>query len=234
MKRKKPFGVIILTLALIATYAFYNNKAMKFEQNLSKITQEYKLKFSKLAKRRLKDSKKSNIAALEALNNQLIQTRSALTIANEKLLLATSKAYVLDNEMSQISDARDEVKILQGSLQFTQQKLDLSASKIQYLETIFKAQNKVNIIKNIARIKALKSAVSGIAITGLIIPVIGVATLASYTAEEIDNYCDNIQSAINLESKILGKVVSLDSTMQSDYHNQCEVEAEFDTSSKTP
>ena len=80
-----------------------------------------------------KDKKESNVSALEDLNNQLIKARSALKISEEKLSLVASKTHVLGNEISQMSDARDKVKTLQGSLQSTQKKLTLSADKVQYL-----------------------------------------------------------------------------------------------------
>jgi hypothetical protein len=47
--------------------------------------------------------------------------------------------------------------------------------------------------------------------------------LVSYTIEEIDNYCSNIKNTMVLEEKIFGKVVSLDTKMQNNYHKQCVV-----------
>lgn len=223
MENKSLFSTIVLAFALIATYTFYNNKVVELEQDVSEITQEYNLKLSALTSDAQKDKKESNVSALEDLNNQLIKARSALKISEQKLSLVASKTHVLDNEITQMSDARDEVKTLQGSLQSTQKKLTLSADKVQYLEQIFETQNKSTIVNNITRIKELKETTSGIAITGLIVPAIGVATLVSYTTEEINNYCNNIQNIMSLENKVFGKIVSLDSQMQSSYHNQCEV-----------
>jgi peptidyl-tRNA hydrolase len=223
MENKSLFSAIVLAFTLIATYTFYNNKVVELEQDVSEITQEYNLKLSALTGDSQKDKKESKVSALEDLNNQLIKARSALKISEEKLSLVASKTHVLGNEISQMSDARDKVKTLQGSLQSTQKKLTLSADKVQYLEQIFETQNKSTIVNNIARIKELKETTSGIAITGLIVPAIGVATLVSYTTEEINNYCNNIQNIMSLENKVFGKIVSLDSQMQSNYHNQCEV-----------
>ena len=137
MENKSLFSTIVLAFALIATYTFYNNKVVELEQDVSEITQEYNLKLSALTSDVQKDKKESNVSALEDLNNQLIKARSALKISEEKLSLVASKTHVLGNEISQMSDARDEVKTLQGSLQSTQQKLTLSADKVQYLEQIF-------------------------------------------------------------------------------------------------
>ena len=74
-----------------------------------------------------------------------------------------------------------------------------------------------------ARISELKETSTGIVVTGLIVPAIGVATLISYTAEEVNNYCANIKNTIDLEKKVFNKVVSLDAQMQDNYHQQCEV-----------
>lgn len=125
--------------------------------------------------------------------------------------------------MSQMDDARNQVKSLKGSLQSVEKKLDISAEKISYLEQVFETQNKATVEQNIARIKELKETSSGIAVTGLIVPAIGVATLISYTTEEIGNYCANIKNTIELENQVFGKVISLDESMQNNYHNQCEV-----------
>jgi hypothetical protein len=74
-----------------------------------------------------------------------------------------------------------------------------------------------------ARIDELKETSTSIAVTGLIVPAIGVVTLISYTTEEINNYCANIKNTIDLEKKVFNKVVSLDTQMQDNYHQQCEV-----------
>ena len=171
----------------------------------------------------------ANISALEDLNNQLINAHSEIKSMQKKLSLATSKSGVLTNEISQMSDSRNEVKLLTKSLKSaeqklttTQQELSLSDDKVKYLQGIFETKNKETIVKNIARIKTLKEASSGIAVTGIIAPVIGLVTLVAYATEEIDNYCVNIKNTINLEKDIFGKVVSLDPQMQKDFHYQCD------------
>ena len=137
---------------------------------------------------------------------------------------------ILNDEMVQIHDARGEVKVLKGSLkstqtslQTTQYELKISDTKLDYLKDLFESQNKTTVIKNMARIHELKETSTGIAVTGLIVPVIGIATLISYTAQEIDNYCANIKNTMDLEKKVFNKVVSLDAQMQNNYHQQCEV-----------
>ncbi|SMN15676.1 Likely vesicular transport factor Uso1p [uncultured Candidatus Thioglobus sp.] len=222
MENKSLFSSIVFAFALIAGYFFYTDKITELETEIQATTQEYNTKLDALQSTP-GVNKSNDSSALEALNNQLIGARSALKIAQQKLSLVTSKTSVLGSEISQMSDARDQVKTLQGSLQSAKQKLSLSAEKVSYLEDIFTTQNTQRVIKNITRIESLKETTSGIAITGLIVPAIGIATLVSYTNEEIDNYCDNIKDTMELENKIFGKVVSLGVDMQKSYHNQCEV-----------
>ncbi|CAC9586944.1 hypothetical protein [uncultured Gammaproteobacteria bacterium] len=222
MENKSLFSAIVFAFALIAGYFFYTDKITELEAKIQTTTQEYNTKINVL-KSTPDTNKSDDFSVLEALNNQLISARSALKIAQQKLSLVTSKTSVLSDEISQITDARDQMKTLQGSLQSAQQKLSLSTEKVNYLEDIFTTQNTQRVVKNITRIKVLKETTSVIAITGLIVPAIGVATLVSYANEEINNYCDNIKDTMELENKVFGKVVSLDVDMQKSYHNQCEV-----------
>ncbi len=221
MENKSLFASIVLTLALVAAYVFYTDKISNLEIELQATTQEYNKKLTALQS--TPTNKASTPSALESLNNQLIKTQSDLKLAQQKLTLASSKTSVLGNEMAQMNDARGKVDVLKNSLQSTQNKLAISTEKVHYLENIFETQNKDTIINNINRIKELKETSSGIAVTGLIVPAIGVATLVSYTTEEINNYCANIQNIMALENKVFGKMVSLDTQMQKNYHNQCEV-----------
>ncbi|MBC8494454.1 MAG: hypothetical protein ISR70_03295 [Candidatus Thioglobus sp.] len=221
MENKSLFTSIVLALALVSGYVFYTDKVNELETELQATTQEYNNKLTVLQSTPV--DKASTPSALESLNNQLIKTQSELKLAQQKLTLATSKTSVLGDEITQMTDARDKVGLLKNSLQSTQAKLAISAEKVDYLENLFETQNKDTIVNNINRIKELKETSSGIAVTGLIVPAIGVATLVSYTTEEIDNYCANIKNIITLEHKVFGKVVSLDEAMQKNYHNQCEV-----------
>jgi hypothetical protein len=158
---------------------------------------------------------------LESLSNQLIKSQSALRISKSKLSLSKSKNSVLNNEIARMNDARNKLKALEITLQSTEQKLKMSVEKEEYLENIFTKQNTQRAIKDIARIKALKETIGGVAITGLIAPIIGVATLISYTSEEIDNYCIDIKNIITFDKKVFNKVVSLNTETQQDYNNQC-------------
>ncbi len=229
MENKSLFAAISLTIVLVSGLFFYNNQITQLENEVASITTEYNAKIGAIQS---VDKAESNIktSVLEDLNNQLITARSALQEAQQQLTLATSKSSVLNDEMSQMDDARSEVSTLkgslketQGSLQTTQKELTLSGEKIQHLKDLFKSQNKATVINNMARISELKETSTGIVVTGLIVPAIGVATLISYTVEEINNYCANIKNTIDLEKKVFNKVVSLDAQMQDNYHQQCEV-----------
>ena len=222
MENKSLFASITLSIALVAGFFFYNGQINELKQEVTSITTEYNTKISAVQSN-TKTKNSTNTSVLEDLNDQLVAARSALQETQKKLVLATGKSSVLDSEISQIHDARGEVKSLKGSLENTQQKLQISGEKIDYLKGIFETQNKTTVVKNMARIDELKETSTGIAVTGLIVPAIGVATLISYTTEEINNYCANIKNTIDLEEKVFNKVVSLDAQMQDNYHQQCEV-----------
>ena len=229
MENKSLFAAISLTIVLISGFFFYNNQVSQLENEITSITTEYNTKIN-ATQSIVSTENNTDTSIYEDLNNQLIDARSALQAAQKKLTLATSKSSVLNDEMVQIHDARVEVKTLEGSLkntqnslQTTQYELKISDTKLDYLEDLFKSQNKQTVTKNIARIHELKDTSTGIVVTGLIVPAIGVATLISYTTQEIDNYCANIKNTIDLEKKVFNKVVSLDAQMQENYHQQCEV-----------
>jgi len=105
----------------------------------------------------------------------------------------------------------------------SKKELVVSGEKLEHLHNIFKEQNTTQVANNLTRIATLKETTTGIAVTGFIVPAIGVATLISYTSEEIDNYCANIKNIMDLEKKVFNKVVSLDAQTQDNYHQQCEV-----------
>ncbi|MBW5290685.1 MAG: putative vesicular transport factor Uso1p [Candidatus Ruthia sp. Asou_11_S2] len=223
MENKSLFSSIVLTVALVVGYFIHNNQVIKLNNEISSLAQEYNTKLIVPQPNNAKQVAKSSTApsstnALENLNNQLIKTRSALKKAQDKFSLATSKGHVLNDEILQKNDARTKVKTLKNSLTSAQEKLKISDERLKYLKSIFEEQNKNTVTKNIARIKKLKETSAGIAITGLIVPAIGVATLISYTTEEIQNYCDNIKNTMDLEYKVFGKVILLDNDIQTSYH----------------
>jgi predicted PurR-regulated permease PerM len=229
MENKSLFAAISLTIVLISGFFFYNNQVNQLENEITSITTEYNSKINAVQP---VASTENNVdtSILEDLNNQLIDARSALQTAQKKLTLATSKSSVLNDEMVQIHDARGEVdklkgslEVTQGSLKTTKKELVVSGEKLEHLHNIFKEQNATQVTNNLTRIATLKETSTGIAVTGLIVPAIGVATLISYTTEEIDNYCANIKNIMDLEKKVFNKVVSLDAQTQDNYHQQCEV-----------
>jgi len=229
MENKSPFIATVLTITLISGFFFYNDRINQLEKKISNISTEYNLKIGAV-QTTISTENDTNTSILEDLNNQLIDARSALQVAQQKLTLATSKSSVLNDEMSQMHDARNEVDTLKGSLKATQSSLQkattelmVSGENLNHLQKIFKTQNKAVVSKNMVRINELKETSTGIAITGFLLPAFGVATLISYTAEEINNYCANIKNTMDLDKKVFNKVISLDAQMQDNYHQQCEV-----------
>lgn len=215
MENKSPFFAAVLAITLIAGYFFYDDKITKLEAEVSDIANEYNEKTVEV---------KSDVITtdiLEDLNNQLIKVRSELQITQEKLSLATGKTSVLGDEMSQMHDARGKVKSLSSSLDGAEYALNLSDKKLTQLKNIFEKQNKTNIQNNLQRIYDLEDTAKGIAVTGLIIPIVGVATLFAYTNKEIENYCKNIQNTINLEKKVFGRAVSINDEMKQLYQTRC-------------
>jgi hypothetical protein len=251
MENKSLFSILALTVTLIMGYFFYADKITKLEYELQANAQKYQLNSEILAalpEITKKNAIKSNYelqanaqadkinpgilavssevnqevySELESLSNQLIKTQSLLRKSKGKLSLSKSKISVLNNEIARMNDSRNKLKKLEIFLQSTEQKLKMSVEKAEYLENIFTKQNTRRALKDIARIKTLKETIGGIAITGLIAPIIGVATLISYTTEEIDNYCIDIKNIITLDKKVFHKIVSLNTEAQKDYHNQC-------------
>jgi len=229
MENKSPFIAVVLAITLIAGYFFYNDKITNLEADIDTITNEYNEKIVEAKANIVTDAETNkseettadNASTLEDLNNQLIKVRSELQKTQEKLSLATGKTTVLGDEMSQMHDARGEVKSLNTTLKGAQKALDLSSNELTQLRNIFETQNKLNIQNNIDRIYKLEDSAKSIAISGLIVPVIGVATLIGYTNEEIKNYCSNIQNTMELEKKVLGKVVSINDEMNQLYQARC-------------
>jgi len=226
MENKSPFIAAVLAITLISGYFFYDDKITKLESEVGAITNEYNEKIIEV-KADIKENKSEeaitadDTSVLEDLNNQLIKTRSELQKTQEKLSLATGKTSVLGDEMSQMHDARGKVKSLNESLEGAEIALNLSDKKLTQLKNIFKEQNKVNIQNNLQRIYDLDDSVKGIAVTGMIVPIIGVATLIAYSNKETENYCKNIQNTINLEKKVFGKTVSINDEMKQLHQTQC-------------
>ena len=231
MENKPLFLIITLSVTLIVGFFFYSNKVAELENAFSATTNEPDSKVSRAENSTTNNDDASHSAlTLDDLDQQIIMLQSELTATKKALSLANSKSYVLSDEISKIEDARSEVDNLKGSLQSTQQSLNqtqdllkISDKKLNHLKNVFEQQNQSIVKRNFERISALKETSTGIAVTGVIVPVIGVATLVSYTVEEIENYCQNIKNTMSLEKKVLGEIVSLDEQMQKNYHTQCVV-----------
>ena len=225
MQNKSLFAAIVLTIALFFTYSFYSDKVDTLNQEITQITSEYNNKLSALNNQvsSSEDSSKTDVPALERLNQQLVEAREQLHQAQQQLRQTNSTSSVVSHEIKQADNAKNEVKVLKGSLESTQAQLKLSDEKVAQLQALFKAQHTEQANKILERISTLKETSAGIAVSGLIVPVVGAATLASYAIKEIDNYCQNIENILSLEKQVFGQVVSLDQTMQQAYHQQCVV-----------
>ncbi len=231
MENKSLFTIIALSITLIASFFFFSNKVAELENELSATTNEFNSKLSVVENSTSNDNVDTNpTVTLDDLDQQIVTLQSELTATKKALSLANSKSHVLTDEISKIEDARSEVSNLKGSLQSAQQSLNqtqtqlkISDQKLNHLKTVFEQQNQSIVKRNFDRISALKETSTGIAVTGVIVPVIGVATLVSYTVEEIENYCQNIKNTMSLEKKVLGEIVSLNESMQKNYHEQCVV-----------
>ena len=233
METKSPFIAVLLAITLIAGYFFYDDKITNLKAEIGAITNEYNEKLDEVKTdsdsviNKSEEIVAGNASVLEDLNNQLIKVRSELQKTQEKLSLTTGKTTVLGDEMSQMHDARGKVKELDASLKGAKEALNLSSKELTKLRDIFEIQNKINIQNNIDRIYKLEDSAKSIAVTGLIVPAIGVATLIGYANEEIKNYCGNIQNTINLEKKVLGKVVSINDEIDKLYQARCSSKEEI-------
>lgn len=230
MNNKSLFVSIILSLALMFGFFFHKQEIRQFKQKINAITNNYNAEINATNRNTKTDNYTDNTNALmlENLNNQLITVNSALKKAQQKSSLQSSKSSVLTNEISQIKDTRNKVKSLKTSLKKSTQKLrvfdeklKISDKKLDYLQRVFESQNKKIADHNLQRITQLQDYAAGIGISGLLMPLVGVAMLTSYTIKEIDNYCANIKNIINLEEQVFKKVVSLDAKMQQDYRQKC-------------
>lgn len=258
MQTKSTFIIVLLVIALIGGYVYFNGKLseQKGAQRANIPTQDTSSD----------EQNTANIAILEDLNNQLITAQNRIKELEKKTVIAKATPKVLDDEIAQNQRNKAQIKLLQNQLkdaesdlqakidEFRQIQIELASknppkpddiaaiknaptvvsktkqvsaadrAKVQELTSlieVFQEQNKSLIQKNIGRISTLKSTSSGIAISAAIIPAVGIATLISFTIEEIKNYCQSIQDAIDLEKNIFSKTISLDPQTYANYHRQC-------------
>ena len=175
------------------------------------------------------NANKSSIdSRLDDLNNHLVASRGELQSYQQKLILTTSKAQILEDEAARMKNARPEVISLKTQLAATEEKLELdttgsrvSQEKYETLENALIARNRLTVERAMLRIDLLEETAEGVAITTAVAPVLGIAKLIEFTESEIDNYCLEIDELIFSEKEILGEVSVLNKEVLTEYNINC-------------
>lgn len=235
MEQKANIASVVLIIALIASYFFFQNKIETLESQLSS-TAESQLSSTAADSGSEVVPSSSYIASdssplqsqLDDLNNQLITTRSELQSVQQKLILSTSKTQVLIDEVAQMKDARPEVQNLKTKLAATEDKLEsegkiaqVSQEKYDSLANALAEQNLKVAVRNTNRIKNLKETTSAASITAAVVPLLSIATLIDYTRNEIKNYCNDVEDIIALENQEFGGVKSIVGDVMDRFAAQC-------------
>lgn len=223
MEQKANIASVVLIIALIASYFFFQNKIDTLESQLGSPDVE------EVDGSSYSSSDDSPLESqLDDLNSQLIATRSELQAVQQKLILSTSKSQVLEDEVAQMKDARPEVQSLKTQLAVTEEKLEsegkvaqVSQEKYDALATALAEQNLNVAVRNSNRISLLKETTSASSITAAAVPLLSIATLIQYTRDEIKNYCSDIEEMIALESQTLGEIRSVTGSVMEKFEAQC-------------
>jgi len=223
MEQKANIASVVLIIALIASYFFFQNKIDTLESQLGSPDVE------EVDGSSYSSSDDSPLESqLDDLNSQLIATRSELQAVQQKLILSTSKSQVLEDEVAQMKDARPEVQSLKTQLAVTEEKLEsegkvaqVSQEKYDALATALAEQNLNVAVRNSNRISLLKETTSASSITAAAVPLLSIATLIQYTRDEIKNYCSDIEEMIALESQTLGEIRSVTGLVMEKFEAQC-------------
>jgi len=223
MEQKANIASVVLIIALIASYFFFQNKIDTLESQLGSPDVE------EVDGSSYSSSDDSPLESqLDDLNSQLIATRSELQAVQQKLILSTSKSQVLEDEVAQMKDARPEVQSLKTQLAVTEEKLEsegkvaqVSQEKYDALAAALAEQNLNVAVRNSNRISLLKETTSASSITAAAVPLLSIATLIQYTRDEIKNYCSDIEEMIALESQTLGEIRSVTGSVMEKFEAQC-------------
>jgi len=221
MEQKANIASVVLIIALIASYFFFQNKIDTLESQLeSPVTVE--------SSSYIASDESPLESQLDDLNNQLITTRSELQSIQQKLILSTSKSQVLEDEVAQMKDARPELSTVKGELEDTKEKLatkdkvaQVSQEKYDSLAAALAEINLQVAVRNSNRISLLKETSSAASITAAIVPLLSIATLIQYTRDEIKNYCSDIEEMLALENKALGEIRSVTGVVMEKFEAQC-------------
>jgi chromosome segregation ATPase len=231
MGQKANIASVVLIIALIASYFFFQNKIDTLESQLSSTDSDSETvsdTYSSNGSSYITSSDSSLKSQLDDLNSQLIATRGELHSVQQKLILSTSKSQVLEDEVAQMKDARPEVQTLKTQLAVTEEKLEtegkvaqVSQEKYDALATAMVKQNLNVAVRNSNRIALLKETTSASSITAVAVPLLSIATLIQYTRDEINNYCSDIEEMIALESQTLGEIRSVTGAVMERFEAQC-------------
>lgn len=228
MEQKANIASVVLIIALIASYFFFQNKIETLESQLNSTAADSDSSSEVVPSSSYIASDSPLQSQLDDLNNQLITTRSELQSVQQKLILSTSKTQVLVDEVAQMKDARPEVQNLKTQLAATEDKLEsegkiaqVSQEKYDSLASALAEQNLKVAIRNTNRIKNLKEATSAASITAAVVPLLSIATLIDYTRNEIKNYCNDVEDIIALENQEFGGVKSIVGNVMDRFAAQC-------------
>ena len=223
MEQKANIASVVLVIALIASYFFFQNKIETLESQLSSTDAEVVESPTYIA------SDSSTLQEqLDDLSDQLIITRGELHTIQQKLILSTSKTQVLEDEAAQITDARPELKSVKKELVEVKEELtreeqesQVSQEKYDSLATALADQNRKVAIRNTKRIKNLKDTTGAASITAAAVPLLSIATLIEYTRKEIKNYCNDLEDIIALENEAFGEIKSIIGDVMKRFEAQC-------------
>ena len=225
MEQKANIASVVLVIALIASYFFFQNKIETLESQLSSTDADTEV--VEISSYIPSDSS-SLQEQLNDLSEQLIIARGELQTIQQKLILSTSKTQVLEDEAAQITDARPELKSVKKELvevkeelKTEEQESQVSQEKYDRLATALADQNRKVAIRNTERIKNLKDTTSAASITAAAVPLLSIATLIEYTRKEIKNYCNDLEDIIALENEAFGEIKSIIGDVMKRFEAQC-------------
>jgi hypothetical protein len=224
MTQKANIASVVLIIALISSFYFFQNKIDALESQLSSTEIEAVEDENNIA---------PNVSPIESqlddLNNQLIITRGELFHVQQKLILSASETVVLEDKLKQsnnnlkaIQPIKQELKDTKIALELSELELQGSNEKHSQLANSFITQNEVIINRSLDRIKLLSQTASGATMTVSAVPFVGVAALIVYTQDQTKKSCEEINAIIVNEQQIFGNTTSLTSNMLNEYESQCQ------------
>ena len=169
MEQKANIASVVLIIALIASYFFFQSKIDTLESQLNSTDSEtVDGTNSSNGSSYIASSNSSLESQLDDLNSQLIATRGELQSVQQKLILSTSKSQVLEDEVAQMKNARPELNVITNALENTIEKLategkvaQVSQEKYDNLAAALAEQNLSVAVRNTNRIVNLKPCVCG-------------------------------------------------------------------------